>query len=101
MHSLYLPLYEYKASIIPAPSPYYLLQKYSGNLTIDEYRSLFHNDKIIMVLQKPITKIYPEIHEDNTDFIMKNKIIPMNSTNDGGYQGKIQNYSLSNFMNKS
>ena len=101
LHALYMPLYEYKASIIPAPSPHYLLQKYSGNLTIDEYRSLFHNDKIIMVLQKPITKIYPEIHEDNTDFIMKSKIIPMNSTNDGGYQSKIHNYSLSNFMNQS
>ena len=48
-----------------------------GNLTIQEYRQLLSYDRLILVIDKPLTKIYPEIHEDNNEFetIYDNKIL--------------------------
>ena len=34
-----------------------------------------------MVVDKPLTRILPELHEDNDDFILNNKIIPSNNYN--------------------
>jgi hypothetical protein len=31
------------------------------------------------VVDKPLTRILPELHEDNDDFIINNKIIPSNN----------------------
>jgi hypothetical protein len=31
------------------------------------------------VVDKPLTRILPELHEDNDDFIINNKIIPSNT----------------------
>ena len=30
-------------------------------------------------MDKPLTRILPELHEDNDDFILNNKIIPSNN----------------------
>ena len=68
----------YSKNIKPAPSPFHMLDKYYGNLTIQEYRSLFHSDRIYLTMEKPLTRILPEFHEDNDDFIITNKIIPSN-----------------------
>ena len=43
-------IYDYKKNIKPAPNPYYTLSKYQGNLTIDEYRSLFNSERFISFL---------------------------------------------------
>lgn len=76
---IYSKIYDYKKSIKPAPNPYYMLDKYYGNLTIQEYRSLLRNERLFLVVDKPLTKILPELHEDNEDFIINNKIIPSNA----------------------
>jgi hypothetical protein len=55
-----------------------MLNKYYGNLTIQEYRSLLKNDRLFLIVDKPLTRILPELHEDNEDFIINNKIIPSN-----------------------
>lgn len=60
----------------PAPSPQYILDKFYGNFTIEEYRELANKPKFIMVINKPVRRVFPEIHEDSCDFIMKNKTIP-------------------------
>ena len=73
---LYGNIYNYKENIKPAPNPYYLLDKYYGNLNIDEYRSLLHDNKTILFINKPITCIYPELFNDNDDFITDDKFIP-------------------------
>jgi hypothetical protein len=78
LNNLYGKVYNYTKNIKPAPLPYYLLNKYYGNLTIQEYRDLFKNDKLYLTIDKPLTKIYPEIHEDNEEFILNNKIIISN-----------------------
>jgi hypothetical protein len=79
LNSLYGPVYKYNKSIKPAPSPYYLLNKFYGNLTIGEYRKLFQCEQLVYVVNKPLTHILPELYEDNNDFLVGNKII-QNST---------------------
>ena len=66
---IYLKAYECNRNIIPAPDPYYLLDKYYGNLSIQEYRQLLKSDRIFLVVDKPLTKIMPEILEENNEFL--------------------------------
>ena len=76
---IYTKIYDYKKNIKPAPNPYYMLEKYCGNLSIQEYRSLLRNERLFLIVDKPLTRILPELHEDNDDFILNNKIIPSNN----------------------
>ena len=79
INHIYSKIYDYKKNIKPAPNPYYMLEKYYGNLTIQEYRSLLRNERLFLIVDKPLTRILPELHEDNDDFIINNKIIPSNN----------------------
>jgi len=63
----------------PAPNPNYLLDRYYGNLTIDEYRSLLKGPQMIHIVNKPLTHILPELYEDNNDFLVNSKVIPTNN----------------------
>jgi hypothetical protein len=76
---IYSKIYDYKKNIKPAPNPYYMLEKFYGNLSIQEYRSLLRNERLFLIVDKPLTRILPELHEDNDDFILNNKIIPSNN----------------------
>lgn len=79
MNHIYSKVYNYNKNIKPAPNPYYMLEKYYGNLSIQEYRALLRNERLFLVVDKPLTRIMPELHEDNDDFIINNKIIPSNT----------------------
>jgi len=79
INHIYAKIFNYSKNIKPAPNPYYMLDKYYGNLSIQEYRSLFKNERLFLVVDKPLTRILPELHEDNDDFILNNKIIPSNN----------------------
>ena len=81
LNLLYGKIYKYEKSIKIAPNPFYLLNKFYGNLTIQEYRKLFQSEQMIYVVNKPLTHILPELYEDNNDFLLNNKIIPTNSVN--------------------
>tara|TARA_B100002019_G_C21251989_1_gene591658 strand:+ start:404 stop:1342 length:939 start_codon:yes stop_codon:yes gene_type:complete len=84
LNFIYGKIYNYKINIKPAPNPYYVLDKYYGNLSIQEYRKLLRNDRLLMIIDKPLTRILPELHEENNDFLsMKNSI-----TNNSTYQIK-------------
>lgn len=76
LNYIYGKVYNYEKEIKFAPNPYYTLDKYYGNLTIQEYRQLLEYDRLILVIDKPVSKIYPEIHEDNNDFetVYENKL---------------------------
>ena len=78
LNHVYSKIYNYEKNIKPAPPPHYMLDKYYGNLTIQEYRMLFRNERLFFVVEKPLTRVLPELHEDNNDFIITNKIIPSN-----------------------
>jgi hypothetical protein len=76
---IYSKIYDYKKNIKPSPNPHYMLEKFYGNLTIQEYRSLLRNERLFIVVDKPLTRILPELHDDNDEFILNNKIIPSNN----------------------
>ena len=56
-----------------------MLQKFLGNLTVQEYRSILGNERLFLIVDKPLTRILPELHEYNDEFILNNKIIPSNN----------------------
>jgi len=62
----------FQQSIKPALSPYYFLEKFYGNLTIQEYRKLTKSNHMMLVVDKPVTRILPEIHEDNDQIFSGN-----------------------------
>ena len=76
LNYIYGKVYNYEKEIKFAPDPYYTLDKYYGNLSIQEYRQLLSYDRLILVIDKPVSKIYPEIHEDNNEFetVYENKL---------------------------
>lgn len=82
---IYSKIYNYTRNIKPAPNPHYLLDKYFGNLTIGEYRKLLRNDRLLMVIDKPLTRILPELHEETNNFMMTTQ---NDNTNTGIYQVK-------------
>lgn len=69
LNQIYSKIYDFKKNIKPAPNPYYLLDKYYGNLTIQEYRKLLKTEHMLLVIDKPLTRILPELHEDNDDMM--------------------------------
>ena len=79
VNHIYTKVYNYTKNIKPAPNPYYMLDKFYGNLSIQEYRLLLRNERLFLIVYKPLTRILPELHEDNDDFIINNKIIPSNT----------------------
>ena len=79
LNSIYGPIYNYNKSIKPAANPHYLLNKFYGNLTINEYRKLFQCEQVVYMVNKPLTNILPELYEDNNDFFIGNRIIQNNT----------------------
>jgi hypothetical protein len=80
IHDVYSKMYGYTKSIKEASDPRYLLDIFFGNLSIKEYRALLRSETLYLVIDKPLTKVYPEIHEDTEDYILNNKIIPSNTS---------------------
>ena len=63
----------YNNNIKSAPDPYYTLEKFYGTLTISEYRTLLKPLRGFITVEKPMTRILPELHEDlnNEDSIFE------------------------------
>ena len=61
---IYGKVYNYTSNIKPAPDPRYTLKKYFGNLSVDEYRQLFDSQRYLFIIDKPITRELPELHEE-------------------------------------
>ena len=80
LNHIYGKIYNYEKNIKPAPDPHYLLDKFYGNLSIKEYRQLFKTEQLLIVVEKPLTHVFPELYEDNTDFVLNQRKIPSNST---------------------
>jgi len=68
LNNLYGKIYNYDKNIKLAPNPYYTLDKFYGNLSIQEYRQLLTYERLLLIIDKPLTKIFPELHEDNNEF---------------------------------
>jgi hypothetical protein len=70
LNQIYGKIYGFKKNIKPAPNPFYTLDKYYGNLTIQEYRKLLNTEHMLLVIEKPMTRILPELHEDKEEGLM-------------------------------
>jgi len=75
LNNIYGKIYEYNKNIKPAPDPRYLLDKFYGNLDIQEYRKLLENERLLLIMNKPLSCILPEIYEENDDYLINSKII--------------------------
>ena len=55
-----------ETNIKPAPSPFFLLDKYLGTLTIQEYRQMLRKQQhtYIVTVDKPMTRVLPELHTE-------------------------------------
>jgi hypothetical protein len=69
LNNLYGKIYEYKNSIKPAPRPHYFLNKFYGNMTIQEFRQLMRSEKTFIMVEKPLTRVLPELHEERDELI--------------------------------
>ena len=87
LNFLYCKIYNYSKNIKPAPCPYYTLDKYYGSLTIQEYRQLLKNERLLLIVDKPLVRQIPELHEDN-DYSYSNNY---NCSNTG--QNKINTFN--------
>jgi len=81
LNNIYGKIYDYNKNIKPAPSPYYLLNKFYGNLDIQEYRKLLENERLLLIVDKPLSQVLPEIYEENEDFLISAKIVSKSATN--------------------
>ena len=70
LNQIYGKAYNYSKNIKPAPNPHYLLDKFYGTLTIQEYRKLLRSDHLLLVIDKPITRILPELFEETEEFVL-------------------------------
>ena len=70
LNSMYKDIFSYNDNIIPAPKPFYILDKFLGNLSIEEYRTLLYKNKnSIKIIDKPISNIFPELHTNSLSTI--------------------------------
>ena len=79
LNNIYCKIYNYNKNIKPAPNPYYTLEKFYGNLTIQEYRKLLKNERLLLIVDKPLTRILPELYHENNDNNYLNKGLHNNS----------------------
>ena len=86
LNFIYCKIYNHEKQIKPAPDPYYTLDKYYGNLSIQEYRKLLRNERLLMIIDKPLTRVLPELHEDNENansskYVLKRNQEPIQKPN--------------------
>jgi hypothetical protein len=85
LNNVYSKIYDYNKNVKPAPNPHYTLDKYYGNLSIQQYRKLLNKERIYMVVDKPMTKILPELYEENNEIpnvynnLLDNKLSSVNN----------------------
>tara|TARA_A100001015_G_scaffold251133_1_gene289933 strand:+ start:5612 stop:6406 length:795 start_codon:yes stop_codon:yes gene_type:complete len=90
LNFIYSKIYGYTKNIKPAPCPFYTLDKYFGNLSIGEYRKLLNNDKLLLIVEKPLTRILPELIETNDDVMQKpHSMIKSNEIKQKNFSGHI------------
>ena len=51
-----------------------LKEKYNfSDFTERHYRKLLKNERLLLIVEKPLTRILPEIHEDTEDYLLNNQ----------------------------
>ena len=99
LNFLYCKIYDYSKNIKPAPCPYYMLDKYYGSLTIQEYRKLLKNERLLLIVDKPLIRALPELHDDTDDYLLNYQGIP-SSSNKYTLQKHNKNQSKNEILNE-
>jgi hypothetical protein len=99
LNYIYCKIYDYKKNIKPAPSPYYLLDKYYGSLSIQEYRKLLKSERLLLVVDKPLVRSMPEIHDDSDDYLLNARGIPA-AINKYIPQKEFKNFTKNDILNE-
>lgn len=92
LNQIYGKVYNYTKNIKPAPNPYYTLDKFYGNLSIQEYRKLLKTEHMLVTIEKPLTRILPELHEETDEMILN---VGSSKNNIGSYKVKRQSEKIS------
>jgi hypothetical protein len=92
LNQIYGKIYDYTKNIKPAPDPYYTLDKFYGSLTIQEYRKLLKTEHMLLIIDKPLTRTLPELHEETDEMILN---IGSNKSNMGSFKVKRQSEKVS------
>tara|TARA_B110000967_G_C18893893_1_gene569259 strand:+ start:1685 stop:2770 length:1086 start_codon:yes stop_codon:yes gene_type:complete len=79
LNHVYGKIFNYEKNIKPAANPYYTLDKFYGNLSIKEYRELSKGDQLLILAEKPLTHVFPELYEDNSDYALNQRTTPATS----------------------
>ncbi len=99
LNYIYCKIYDYKKNIKPAPSPFYLLDKYYGTLSIQEYRKLLKSERLLLVVDKPLVRSMPELHDDSDDYLLNAKGIPA-AINKYIPQKEFKNFTKNDILNE-
>jgi len=70
LNNIYGNIYNYTKNIKPAPNPFYTLNKFYGTLSIQEYRKFFKSERLLIVVDKPLSRVFPELQEQNDDIML-------------------------------
>ena len=52
-----------------------LIKNDTDRLTLISGPCLLENEKLLLVVNKPLSQLFPEVYEENEDFLINSKII--------------------------
>jgi hypothetical protein len=83
LNNKYGKVYGRTDNIKPAPKSQYFLKCYLGNMTIEEYREMIGANKLWLILDKPLSRVLPELHEEKQEIPIysMNLLSKVNMTN--------------------
>lgn len=87
LNNIYGEIYNFNKNIKPAPNPHYLLDKFYGSLSIQEYRKLLKTEVFLLVIDKPLTRMLPELHEETDELNIFNTSGNSISKTTNGFSG--------------
>jgi hypothetical protein len=86
LNNLYNKLYDIPNSISLAPDPLYTLDKFFGTLTIEEFRALSKLNKRLVLIDRPMTRFLPELHEEMDEYSNTTSLYNSSEPNKSSFQ---------------
>ena len=81
LNYIYGGIFNYGHNFKPAPDPHFTLKKFMGNLSIEDYRDLCNYDKCILIVNKPMVRVLPQLFDDNSSYQINQKNNKINTYN--------------------
>lgn len=81
LNYIYGEIFNYGHNFKPAPDPHFTLKKFMGNMSIEDYRELCNYDKCLLVVNKPMVRVLPQLFDDNSNYQINQKNNKINTYN--------------------